>query len=118
MPVAKENMVMDISKNLKILSQLLDEYLEFNKPQLRSDLPFVRQFLKKYNQLVPPPIEIDILNNLIFTIKADGSLPSIEQRPFLVRRHLFMQLCFGVGLIPYISCVKVFEFYNLNFENI
>ncbi len=46
MPVAKENMVMDIYKNLKILSQLLDEYLEFNKPQLRSDLPFVRQFLK------------------------------------------------------------------------
>ncbi len=76
------------------------------------------KFLKKYNQLVPPPNEIDILNNLIFTIKADGSLPSIEQRPFLVRRHLFMQLCFGVGLIPYISCIKVFEFYNLNFERV
>ena len=46
MPVAKEIMVMEISKNLKVLSQLLDEYLEFNKPQLKGDLPFVRQFLK------------------------------------------------------------------------
>ena len=36
---------MEFSKTLKILSHLLDEYLEFNKPQLRSDLPFVRQFL-------------------------------------------------------------------------
>jgi hypothetical protein len=46
MPVAQEIMVMDISKNLKILSQLLDEYVEFNKPQLKGDIPLVRQFLK------------------------------------------------------------------------
>jgi hypothetical protein len=46
MPVAQETMVMEMSKTLKILSQLLEEYLEFNKPQLKGDLPFVRQFLK------------------------------------------------------------------------
>jgi hypothetical protein len=46
MPFAQEIMVMEISKDLKILSQLLDEYSEFNKPQLKGDLPFVRKFLK------------------------------------------------------------------------
>jgi hypothetical protein len=87
------------------------------------DLP-IRQFillvkfLKKYNQLVPHPSEVDILNNLIYTINADGSLPPLDQRPFLVRRHLFLQLCFGVGLIPHICPTKVFEFYNKNFERV
>ena len=87
------------------------------------DLP-IRQFillvkfLKKYNQLVPHPSEVDILNNLIYTINADGSLPPLDQRPFLVRRHLFLQLCFGVGLIPHICPTKVFEFYNKNYKNI
>ena len=87
------------------------------------DLP-IRQFillvkfLKKYNQLIPHPSEVDILNNLIYTINADGSLPPLDQRPFLVRRHLFLQLCFGVGLIPHICPTKVFEFYNKNYKNI
>lgn len=87
------------------------------------DLP-IRQFillvkfLKKYNQLVPHPSEIDILNNVIYTINADGSLPPLDQRPFLVRRHLFLQLCFGVGLIPHICPTKVFELYNKNFERV
>jgi hypothetical protein len=45
MPFAQEIMVMEISKDLKILSQLLDEYSEFNKPQLKGDLPLIRYLL-------------------------------------------------------------------------
>jgi hypothetical protein len=82
------------------------------------DFILLVKFLKKYNQVVPPPSEIDILNNVIYTINADGSLPPLDQRPFLVRRHLFLQLCFGVGLIPHICPTKVFEFYNKNFERV
>lgn len=82
------------------------------------DFILLVKFLKKYNQLVPPPSEVDIQNNVIYTINADGSLPPLDQRPFLVRRHLFLQLCFGVGLIPHICPTKVFEFYNKNFERV
>jgi hypothetical protein len=87
------------------------------------DLP-IRQFillvkfLKKYNQLIPHPSEVDIQNNVIYTINADGSLPPLDQRPFLVRRHLFLQLCFSVGITPHICPTKVFEFYNKNYKNI
>jgi hypothetical protein len=87
------------------------------------DLP-IRQFillvkfLKKYNQLIPHPSEVDILNNLIYTINGDGSLPPLDQRPFLVRRHLFLQLCFSVGITPHICPTKVFEFYTMNYKNI
>lgn len=87
------------------------------------DLP-IRQFillvkfLKKYNQLIPHPSEVDIQNNVIYTINADGSLPPLDQRPFLVRRHIFLQLCFSVGITPHICPTKVFEFYTMNYKNI
>ena len=40
------------------------------------DFILLVKFLKKYNQLVPPPSEVDIQNNVIYTINADGSIRS------------------------------------------